>query len=133
MLDGSRQWIKCDLNVSRNQVREHRPGAAIGHVHEVHPCGHFEQLACHVRRSSYARCGKVELARIDLGVGDELRNRSHRYCWVDLHDERRLEHTCDSPNIAQEIEAELIKERCVYRVGASYQKQSVAIRISTRD
>src|SRR5437870_4623773 len=27
----ARQWIKSDLHVSGNQVREHWPGAAIGH------------------------------------------------------------------------------------------------------
>src|SRR6516225_2076666 len=39
---------------------------------------HFEQLAGHVRDGTVARRSKTDLARMSLGVGDELGNRLGR-------------------------------------------------------
>jgi hypothetical protein len=70
----------------------------------------------------------VELARIGLGVGDELRNRLGWNRQVHLHDIRRAVGACDWRNIAKEIEIELVVERRIGRVRCSHQEECVPIR-----
>ena len=58
----------------------------------------------------------VDLARIGLGVGDELGNRLGRNRWIYLHDSGDADEACDRRDVADEIEIELVVKRRVDRV-----------------
>src|SRR6516165_8370682 len=75
----------------------------------------------------------ANLARISLGVGDELGNRLHWYRWMDLHDKRRTGDAGDRSNIADEIEIKLVVERRVDRVAGEDQKERIAVRLRPHD
>ena len=60
--------------------------AAIRHVDHVDAGHHLEQLAGHMGRGPVAGRRHVELARIGLGIGDELGNRLGRNRWIHHHD-----------------------------------------------
>src|SRR5262245_27276820 len=75
----------------------------------------------------------ANLARISLGVGDELGNCFHWYRWMDLHDKRRTGDAGDSCNIADEIETKLIVEGRVDRVAGEDQKKRIAVRLRPHD
>src|SRR5262245_44375640 len=60
--------------------------------------------------------GKVDLAWIGFGTGDEF---WHRLCgkrWIDQHDIRAAADEGDRRNVTGEIEIEFVVERCVDRV-----------------
>ena len=71
-----------DLHLSAEQIGQRGRRAAIGHVHHVDAGHHLEQLAGHVREPADAGRRHVDLARIGLGVGDELGNRLGRNRWI---------------------------------------------------
>jgi hypothetical protein len=52
---------------------------------------------------------------------------------VDFHDKRRLEDARNGRNVAEKIESEPVKQRCIDRVRPTDQKQRVAARSGTRD
>jgi putative ABC transport system substrate-binding protein len=61
----------------------------------------------------------IDLARIGLGVRDELGNRLGRDRWMDGHDKRLADDGCDRRDVADEIEIEFVVERRVDRVEAT--------------
>ena len=71
-----------DLHLSADQVGERGRAAAIGHVNHVDAGHHLEQLAGHMGRGPDAGRRHVDLARIGLGIGDELGNRLGRNRWI---------------------------------------------------
>src|SRR5262245_16466365 len=75
----------------------------------------------------------ANLARISLGVGDELGNCLHWYRWMDFHDKRRTGDAGDGGNITDEIEIKLIVEGRVDRVAGEDQKERMAVRLRPHD
>src|SRR5215831_940472 len=75
----------------------------------------------------------ANLARISLGVGDELGNFLRWYRWMDLHDKRRTGDAGDRCDIADEIEFKLIVEGHVDRVAGEDQKERMAVRLRPDD
>ena len=75
----------------------------------------------------------VDLARIGLGIGDELGNRLGRNRWIDHHDEGRADDARDRRDVADEIEIELVVERRVDRVRRQDQEQRIAVRRRAHD
>src|SRR5262245_5531590 len=73
-----------------------------------------------------ARC-HVELARMGLGVGDELGNRPGRDRWIHYQDLGCADDGRDRRNVADEIETKLFVHRSIYRVRRSDQEERVAI------
>ena len=71
--------------------------------------------------------GHVDLARIGLGVGDELGNRLDRNRWIDHHDEGSAVDTRDRHDVADEIEAKIVVESRIERVGRCNLQERVAI------
>ena len=67
-------------------------------------------------RRSVAGRRHVDLARIGLGIGDELGNRLGRNRWVDHHDEGTADDARDRRDVADEIVIEFLVERRVDRV-----------------
>src|SRR5262245_4661782 len=76
---------------------------------------------------------KVKLARIRLGIGNKLGNRSGRNCWIDHHDKWPTHNGCDWGDVADEIEIELVVQRRVDRVEAPNHEQRVAVRRGLHD
>ena len=75
----------------------------------------------------------VDLARIGLGIGDELGNRLGRNRWIDHHDVGEAEDASDRRDVADKIEIELVVERRVDRVRRTDQKERIAIRRRAHD
>ena len=86
-----------------------------------------------ILNSSPATCGDgadagrrhVDLARIGLGIGDELGNGLGRNRWIHHHDIGHADDARDRRDVADEIEIELVVERRVDRVGSALTKRSV--------
>ena len=89
---------------------------AIWHVDHVDAGHHLEQFAGDMGRRSVAGRRHVDLARIGLGIGDELGNGLGRNRWIDHHDIGHADDACDRRDVADEIEIELVVERRVDRV-----------------
>ena len=103
--------------------------AAIGHVNHVDAGHHLEQLARHVRWRAGAGRGHADLARIGLGVGDELGDRFGRKRWV-----RRPSPAGNrsSPATGAISRNEVERKRCRYSValiarGCRNEQQRVAV------
>src|SRR5262245_4082868 len=88
---------------------------------------HLEQLARHMRGGPVAGRCHAELARISLGVGDELRNRLGRNRWVHDHDDAASGEGRDRRDVADKIEIEFLIERCVDRIVTPDHEQRVAV------
>src|SRR6516162_2215270 len=71
------------------------------------------------------RC-HIDLARIGLGIIDELRNRLGWNRGMNHHDVDRAQQACDRFNIMNEIEIKLCIERRVNRVRRRDEKECVA-------
>ena len=71
---------------------------------------------------------QVELARIGLGIGDELGNRFGRNRWMDHHHVGKAEDASDRRDVAEKNEIELVEECRVDRVRRTDQKERIAIR-----
>ena len=76
-----------DLHLPAEQIGQRRCLAAIRHVDHVDAGHHLEQLARQMARGPVAGRRHVDLARIGLGIGDELGNRLGRERWIDRHDD----------------------------------------------
>src|ERR1700704_2014102 len=70
----------------------------------------------------------VDFAWIGLGIGDELRNRPGWNRRIDLHGERRANGARDRRDVTDEIEIELVIERCVTRVRRHDYEERIAVR-----
>ena len=86
VLDRRGQGDEHDLHLPAEQIGQRGRRAAIGHVDHVDAGHHLEQLAGHMVRASDAGRRQVDLARIGLGIGDELGNRLGRNRWIHHHD-----------------------------------------------
>src|SRR5499427_1308188 len=73
-----------------------------------------------------ARC-HVELARMGLGVGDELGNRLGRDRWIHYQDLGCADDGRDRRDVADEVEIELVVQRGVDRVVTTDQEKCVAV------
>ena len=84
--DGERaQLARIDLGQHRRELDEHhidpaakevgqrRRAAFVRHVDDVDPRHRFEQFAGKMRTGAIALRGKIELVRMRLGKGDQLR------------------------------------------------------------
>jgi hypothetical protein len=69
----------------------------------------------------------IDLAGMSRGVGDELGNRPGRKRRRDKHDVRRAHDAPGRHDIADEVEAQLLIECCVDRVGGIDQEKRIAV------
>ena len=77
--------------------------------------------------------GKIDLARIGLGVGNKLGNRLGRKRWIYHHDGGLAANARDRRDVANEIEIELVVERRVDRVRRIGQQERIAVRGRAHD
>jgi hypothetical protein len=73
----------------------------------VDPGHHLELLCGQMGGASNARRPKIDLARMGLGVSDELGNILGRKRWSDFQDHRLAGNARDWRHIADEIKIEL--------------------------
>ena len=122
-----RGQVEHDLNLSAHEIDQRRCVAAVRHVHQIDAGHHLEQLAGHMQRRADAARAHVDLARIGLGVGDELRNGLRRQLRIHHHHLRDANDAGDRFRVTQEIEIEMLIKRGVDGVCAGDQKQRVAV------
>jgi hypothetical protein len=72
-------------------------------VHHVEAGHDLKQLAGDMGCRSNARRRHVDLTRIGIGIGDELRNCLGGNRRIHLHDEGRANNTRDGRDVADEI------------------------------
>src|SRR5262252_1271301 len=102
-------------------------------MHQVDPGLHFEQFARHMGGSSDTARRHGDLARIGLGIGDELGNCFGRNRWMHRYDVRLPVNACDRRDVADEIETELVIECGVDGVPTADYEQRVAVRRCAHD
>src|SRR5262244_427716 len=102
-------------------------------MHQVDPGHHLEQLARHMGGSSDTARRHGDLARIGLGIGDELGNCFGWNRWMHRYDVRLPVNACDRRDVADEIETELVIERGVDGVPTADYEQRVAVRRCAHD
>ncbi len=128
VLDGRRDEVQHHLHLPASKVGECRPGAAIGHVHQVDASHHLEQfpgdMGC---RANPAR-RHVDLARIGLRIGNEFGNRLRWNRRTNDHDQRHAHHARDGNYIADEAEAEMVVECRVHDVVGGGLEQRVSVK-----
>jgi hypothetical protein len=96
----------------------------VSHVDAGH---HLEQLARYVVRASGAGRRHVDLARIGLGVGNELGNRIGRNRWMNHHNAGSSHEARNRSDVADKIEIQLIVKCHVDRVRHTEQQERIAI------
>src|SRR5262245_53406840 len=77
--------------------------------------------------ASTGRC-KVELARVGLNVRDKFGNGFCRDGGTYLHNKRRAVKACDRCDVADEVEIEIVVERCIDRVWWNASEKRMAVR-----
>ena len=82
-----------------------------------------------MRRGADAGGGHVDLARIGLGVRDELGDGFRRHVRVDLHHVRHADEARDWRHVADEVERQILIKRGVDGVGRIDQEHRVAVGI----
>src|SRR4051794_17768235 len=88
---------------------------------------HFEQLAGYMRCRAVAWRCYAELARVRLGIGNELTSRLGRERWGDLKGQSLAADACHRRDVADEIVVEPIVERRVYRALNRDQQERVPV------
>ena len=107
-----------DLHLSAEQIGQRGRRAAIGHVNHADPGHHHEQRGGHLGDRAGPVRSYADLARIGLGIGDELAQRLGRKRRIDHHDMGQPHDARDRGDVADEIEVELVVER--RRVGGGW-------------
>src|SRR5262249_9008018 len=118
--------IEADLHLTGELVGHGLRRVAVWHVNDVDTGHHLEQLAREKNRASGRRT-KVQLSRIGIGVGDELRDCLDRQRWIDRNKVRNADGAGNRRDVADEIELKIVEERRTDRVSCNDIEQRVAI------
>ena len=127
-LDRARQVVEQRVHLAGHQVRIDAGRALVGHVQDVEPRHHLEQLARHVHRRAVAGRRERHLARIGFDVRDELSHRFHREVRRHHHDVGELHGAGDRRGVAHVIERQVLVERLADRVVRRDEHDGVAVR-----
>src|SRR5262245_29013711 len=116
------------MHLSRQQIGYCGRTAAIRHVHNVDARSHLEELRRNMLlATSTGRC-KIELARVGLKVRDKFGNGFCRDGRTYLHNKRCAVKACDRCDVADEVEIEIVVERCIDRVWWNTSDKRMAVR-----
>ncbi len=132
-LDRLGQGAEHHLHLSADEVGERRRASAIRHMEHVDASQQLEQLSPDMGRASAAARRHADLARIGLGVGDELGNRPGRDRWIYFHDKGQVADHCDRSDVVDEIEVEFIVQCRVHCHRRGDQEQGIAVRGCAHD
>src|SRR5215813_4369962 len=114
-------------------VGHHGSPATIRHVNQVDSGHHLEKLAINMTGSSEAWRSQIDLARVRLGIGDELGDGFGWNRGINHHDFGHAHDARNRRDVADDIEIELVIERRVDRVRRGHQEKCVAVRWGTDD
>ena len=132
----ARTWVITPIGASisiwmlpDSEIGQRRRRALVGDVHHV-DAGHLlHQLAGEMGRRADARGAERDLARVLLGVGDQLADVLHRQVVGHRDDERRDADQRHRREARHRIELELAGiERLVGRMGRDHRQEGVAVR-----
>ncbi len=118
VLDGRGHVVEHDRDLVAQEVRHGRRTALVGHVLHVHLGHALEQLARQVDGTAAARRAEVDLARVGLGVGDQLLHRLERLRGVGDQQVGHVGHAGQGREVLHGIERHLPVERCIDGVRA---------------
>ena len=121
------------MDLPAEQISESRWRPAIRHVNHVHAAHQLEELAGHMGRRPDASRGHVELARVGLGIVDELRNGIGRERCIDFHHVGYAGDGRNRRDVARKIVVEFSVERDVDRMRGRDHEQRVAVRRRIHD
>src|SRR5215831_12318876 len=85
LLYRQRRGAEQNLHLSAKQVGHHGSPATIRHMNQVDPGHHLEKLASNMAGASDAGRSQIDLARVRLGISDELGDRLGRHGWIYHH------------------------------------------------
>ena len=122
-----------DLHVASEHISQCRCLAAIRNVDHVDAGHHLEQFARQMACRSVAARRHVDLARVGLGISDELGNGLRRERWVYRHNEGDRDDACDGCDVAEEVEIEFLVKRHIDRGRRADQEEGVAVRRRIHD
>ncbi len=129
---GRGQVVEHHVHVAAHHVQQGRTRAAVGHVQHVGAGHALEQFAREVDGGAVAAGGHVELARMGLGVADEVLHARDalraRLLGIDFHHVRHRGHQRDRHEVLDGVVGQLAVERAVDAVGAhGAHEQRVAV------
>ena len=127
VLDRTRRTAEQDLHLSAEQIGQGGCDPAIGHMGHAHAGHHVEQLAGNVLRRPDPGRGHADGSGVGLGVSDELGDGLGRERRVHRHDVGHPANTADGSDVAAEIKAELVVERCIDGIRDRDEQQRVAV------
>ncbi len=121
--------VDGEMRLPANEIGHRRRRAFVGNVGDVESGLGLEQGAQEMRRRAEAGA-VVELARVGLGVGDELRDRLRRHVGPDHHDVRQQRRGRDRDEVLEriDVEARIERGRDAERAGRAEQ-QRIAVGI----
>ena len=126
-LDRRRKGVEYNLDPTANQVSQRRRRTAIRHPYHVDASHHHEQLAVHIQHAPATGRPHVDLAGIGFGIGNEFRNGFGRERRVHDHHARPAGYACHRRDVVDEIEVEIVVERCIDRIDRSDEEERIAI------
>ena len=94
---------------------------------------HLEKFTINMTGSSDAWRSEIDLARVRLGIGDELGDGFGRNRGINHHHFGHTHDTRDRRDVADKIVFEVVVERRVDRVRRGHQEKCVAVRWGTHD
>src|SRR5262249_7884875 len=131
VLDARGYGAENDLHLSAQQIGNIT--ATIRNVDQVDTGHHLEPFAEDMGHGPAAGRSHVDLARIGLGVGNELRERLGWNGWMDRHAVKGAANSRLRRYFADEIEIELLVERRVHRVRQADKQERIAVRRRPHD
>src|SRR5262245_1255166 len=115
------------MHLAGEKIEKRGPAAAIRHMHKVDAGHYLEKLTIEMRSTPASARRVIDLARISLGIRNELRNG--------LGGERRKRHKHPGPsvisgdrrNVVREIEFEVVVQRRIDSICESHREKCIAI------
>ncbi len=133
VLPRGRHRDEHELHLPADRVDDRRSAALVRHVHHVDAGLQLEELARDVRRRADADGRVVELARVRLGVRDQLLDAGDGNRRVDDEDLRNHRGEAHRHEIALDVERQLLVELRVDRVRRQREQDRVAVGRRFRD
>src|SRR5262245_45052389 len=125
--------LKHDLHLSAEQIDKRGCAAAIMHLDQIDAGHRLEQLTVNMWWTPDASIRHIDLARILLGIGNELGNRLSRKGWLHHHHISCAHHARDRCDVADKIEIEVVVEYRVDCVRRADLEERIAVRKRSHD
>ena len=115
-----------ELRIAEQNIRDGKPDEALKWIAAA--LIHLDQLS-----RAFAGRAHVDLGRMCLGIGDELRNGLDRERGIDHHEKGNNADTRNGRNSADEIEVKIVVDCRIDRVRRCHEEKGVSVRSCTHD